>query len=325
MGENAILNATGTGNIIWQDENGDFLGEGNEFVSEPLYENTTFYVLNENVLIQASETLSTGALEHEGSSDYSGTIYNGGLLFDCFETFTLNSVKVYTDEEGERTIELHNADGDIVNSLLVNIPATDDNGYVIELDWEIPVGSNYILTTNFQMNNDNFGNNNPMLKRTTDDLPNFPYTIDGILEISEGMYDDGDGPGFSTSYYYYFYDWQINNDWGIGGSTCLSDIISVDVFINNNNTVIDENNNSSLDMYPNPAHDQLNIVFNNAVTDNTIILLDHLGKVCDNIKSQNIEAGGKITIDVSNLSSGLYFIHLINDNTSLKESFTVSK
>ena len=68
-----------------------------------------------------------------------------------------------------------------------------------------------------------------------------------------------------------------------------------------------------------------NIIFNNAINDNTIILFDHLGKVCDNIQSQNIEAGGKITVDVSNLSSGLYFIHLINDNTSLKQCFTVNK
>ena len=180
----------------------------------------------------APEILSTGAPEHEGSSDYSGGIYNGGLVFDCFEVFTLNSVKVYTDEEGERTIELHDDTGELINSLLINIPATDDDGYVIDLNWEIPVGNNYVLTTNAEMNNENFDNNNPMLKRTSDDLPNFPYILDNILEISEGMYDDGDGPGYSTSYYYYFYDWKINNDWGIGGNSCFSDVVEVNVFVN---------------------------------------------------------------------------------------------
>ena len=327
MGENATLNASGTGNIIWQNENGDFLGEGNEFISEPLYENTTFYVVNEDVLVQAPATLSTGAPEHEGSSDYSGSVYNGGLLFDCIQTFTLNSVKVYADEEGERTIELHNADGDIINDLLVNIPATNNDGYIIDLNWEISPGNQYLLTTNTQMNNDNFGDNNPMLKRTTDGLPEFPYSINNILTITEGYYDGGAqaSTGSSEDYYYYFYDWKINNDWGIGGSSCLSDVVSVNVFVNNNNTVIDENNNTWLNIYPNPANNQLNIIFNNAINNNTIVLFDHLGKVCNNIQVQNIEAGGKITIDVSNLSSGLYFIHLINDNISLKQSFTVNK
>ena len=48
------------------------------------------------------------------------------------------------------------------------------NGDIVILNWDIPAGNNYILTTNMQMNNDNFGDNNPMFKRTTDDLPNFP-------------------------------------------------------------------------------------------------------------------------------------------------------
>ena len=60
----------------------------------------------------------------------------------------MNSVKVYTDEAGERTIELENGNGDVINDLLVNIPETGDDGYIIELNWDIPTGNNYILTTN---------------------------------------------------------------------------------------------------------------------------------------------------------------------------------
>jgi len=230
-GENAILNATGTGNIIWQNANGEVLGEGNDFISDPLYENTTFYVVNEDILIAAPEILSAGALEHEGSSDYSGSVYNGGLLFNCLETFTLNSVTVYTDTEGERIIELVNGAGEVVNNLLINIPETGDDGYTITLNWEITEGNDYILTTNTDLNNNNFGDNNPMLKRTTDGLPNFPYIIDSVLEITEGYYDSGANPGFSEDYYYYFYNWEINNDWNIGGSSCFSDAIEVNVVV----------------------------------------------------------------------------------------------
>ena len=327
MGESAILNATGDGNIIWQNENGEFLDEGNEFISEPLYENTTFYVVNENILVEAAETLSTGALEHEGSSDYSGTVYNGGLLFDCFETFTLNSVKVYTDEEGERTIELHDENGVVLNDLLINIPVSSNDGYIIDLNWEITPGNQYLITTNTDMNNNNFGDNNPMLKRTTDGIAEFPYTIDDVLSVTEGYYDSAGqaSTGSSEDYYYYFYDWQITNDWDIGGSSCFSDIIEVNVFINEDNTMIEENEEELISIYPNPTEDKLNIIFNDNIENTKIILFDHLGKVVETVKVNNMCSGEKLTFDVSSLCNGLYFVHCINNNNSLKESFTVTK
>jgi len=69
------------------------------------------------------------------------------------------------------------------------------------------------LTTNSTVNNANFGDNNPMLKRTTGGLPNFPFLINNILEITEGYYTQGGGnDGSSQDYYYYFYDWNVTYD-----------------------------------------------------------------------------------------------------------------
>ena len=327
MGESAILNASGNDNIIWQNENGEILGEGNEFISDPLYENTIFYVLNENILVEAAEVLSTGALEHEGSSDYSGTVYNGGLLFDCFETFTLNSIKVYTDEAGERTIELHDTNGEVLNNLVINIPESSNDGYVVNLNWEINPGNQYLITTNIGMNNDNFGDNNPMLKRTTDGIAQFPFTINNILSITAGYYDGGEdaNSGSSEDYYYYFYDWKINNEWGIGGSSCFSEIVEVEVMINEDNTTIAEQDIDLISIYPNPTKDKLNIVFKNSIENTEIVLFDHLGKFLQKMSINSIQSGGNLTFDVNNLSNGLYFIQVINNKTSLKESFTVTK
>ena len=53
------------------------------------------------------------------------------------QTFTLNSVKVYTDYPGERTLELRDNNGSLVFDLVVDIPTTNDNGYVVDLDWVI--------------------------------------------------------------------------------------------------------------------------------------------------------------------------------------------
>ena len=326
-GESALLNATGSGNIIWQNMNGDIVGEGNEFLSEPLYENTTFYAVNEEVIVPAPEFLSSGAPTHEGDSDYSGGVYNGGLRFDALSSFTLNSVLVYTDYAGERTIELQNSSGAVINSLVVDIPA-GNNGYTVVLNWEIPQANNLILTTNFDMNNDNFGDNNPMLKRTTDDLPDFPYIIENVVEISEGMYDDGDGPGFSTSYYYYFYDWKINNDWNIGGFSCLSQPEEVNVCVNGGtelceNTSISENKHNLFTLYPNPTKNQLNILYNGSIMNTNLQIFNNVGKFVSEVYVGDVIENQKITIDVSSFESGIYYINCLTSTANFKKAFNI--
>ena len=229
-GETALLNCEGSSLMFFDADNNILSIGSNTYTTDPLYEDTSFLVSTEEVV--ETSTINTGAFEHEGqgqNGDYSGTIYNGGLLFDCFQTFNLNSLKVYTDYPGERTIELRSYNGSLIEELLVNIPQTDNNGYVIDLDWEVVPGNQYLITTNTQMNNDNFGDNNPMLKRTTGGLPDFPYTVNNVLEITEGYYSQGNGDnGSSPDYYYYFYDWEVSYD-----RTCISDTQLINVTIPN--------------------------------------------------------------------------------------------
>ena len=233
-GESAVLNATGTGNIMWENENGDILSQGEEFVSEPLFDDISYYVVNEEVLIESPENIYTGAIQHEGGS-YSGSVYNGGLLFDCFEPFTLNSVDVYTDYAGERIIELLNSDLEVINSILIDVPETGNETYTINLNWYIEPGNQYLLTTNTEQNILLYGYNNPYFRRTGDNLPEFPYGIEDVLEITQGAYHEGDleDMGQSTGYYYYFYNWEINNDWAIGGQSCYSNPVEVNVSVIN--------------------------------------------------------------------------------------------
>lgn len=222
-GESAILNCENQ-QLTFSDSNGSFLYEGISFETEPLLNNSTFFVSSSQVV----ETInsSTGEENHQGNgqnADYSGSIYNGGLIFDCYSDFVLNSVKVYTDYEGIRTIELRNQNNELLYDLLISIPESSTDGFVIDLGWLITPGTEYLLTTNTELNVDVFGDNNPLLKRTTGGLPNFPYVLSGVLEIKEGFYtDNDDNIGSSTDYYYYFYDWEVTNE-----VICESDPVEV--------------------------------------------------------------------------------------------------
>ena len=89
------------------------------------------------------------------------------ITFEALNEFTLNSIKVYAGLEGTRTFELRNTDlNQILESTTMDIPVSEENGFVVNLNWTIPAGE-YIITTDSDLNNANFGDNNPMLKRTT--------------------------------------------------------------------------------------------------------------------------------------------------------------
>lgn len=79
---------------------------------------------------------------------------------------------------------------------------------------------------------------------------------------------------------------------------------------------------SIVNIYPNPAKEKLNIVFENNIQDKNIKILNSLGEVIDVI---NIKAGmNKYTLNTKNYNSGLYFIQLIeSDQMQLTKRFII--
>ncbi len=177
----AMLSATGTGNLNWYDTLGNFLFTGNNFTTPTLTATTTFFVENEDV----------GTTQNVGPTDNSigGGGYHGAsaqyLLFSTAKEIVLKSVWVDADGGGNRTIELLDDNGALVNSLTVNIP--DGQGRVA-INWTIPAGD-------FQL-----GGNNMNLFRNNAGV-NFPYSLNNVIDITASTA----GPGF----YYYFYDWEV--------------------------------------------------------------------------------------------------------------------
>ena len=109
---------------------------------------------------------------------YSGNTTNASLIFDAFEDFTLKTVKVYTDTAGDRLIVLTDANNNVLQSLMVNIPLDSS---IITLNFAIPAGTGYRLGTDVAQNNILWGNNSPRLRRSQGAAVSYPYLINNLL------------------------------------------------------------------------------------------------------------------------------------------------
>jgi len=198
--------------VTWYDENMNQVGNGNTFTTPILTQDVTYYVSNNYIDNQL------GPEQHDGSSEYSGGNNSIGFLsFDAISNFTLESVKVYTNEPGERKFILMNSNGGVIAEHTEDVGFCADEPQTIVLNFDVPQGNDYLLGTDAAVNVSNIGGENPKLKRTgTDGNLTYPYVLGGVASINKSVYYgqgmDGSGGDEYTSYYYYLYDWVVVAD-----------------------------------------------------------------------------------------------------------------
>lgn len=178
-----------------------------------------------------------------------------------------------------------------------------------------------------------------------DENSNFLYSLEKWWNpntnewVNHEMYNsvyDTNGNEIQSGYYY-GWDEQIN-DWEtqlITYYTIGTDGVKADAtdkywsyqtnsFVNYHKTIyntdglcnplsVEQNiEETSMSLYPNPASSQVNIV-----GASEYVLYDFLAK--------NILSGSSTTIDVSNLSNGIYFVQLTNENASKTEKLLIQR
>lgn len=190
------LSASGSGTLNWYDQasGGTPVGSGTTFNTPSLSTTTTYYVENE----VASATYNIGPADNTfgNGGNFDGTQH---LLFDAYEAFTLKTVKVYAQGGGNRTIELRNSNGTVLQTATVNIA----NGtQTVTLNFNVQPGTNYQLGA---LANASLYRNNAN--------PSYPYDVSGIASITNSS--------AGTDYYYSFYDWEIETE------GCISDRTAV--------------------------------------------------------------------------------------------------
>lgn len=293
----ANLTATGVGSDFnWYDAatGGNLLGSGANYTTPVVTTTTSFWVEEVHTYgggvsygAKTDRTI-TGGDWHNSTGFY--------LFFDVLENMTLKSVKVYADGAADRTIYIEDSNGNQVHSQSFTIP---DGESRVNLNWALTPGTDYrfrVLEANHGLWRDN-----------SSAQVNFPYNVGGLASVT----------GANTSsqqYYYYYYDWEVEAE----AIQCISDREEVVVTIG---TVgVEEGELADVSVYPNPASDVLFVNIPNSIEGTiSIDLIDVAGNL---IEASTMTAGNQ-TIDVSQLSKGVYVLQLTTETSRLTKQIVV--
>ena len=112
---------------------------------------------------------------------------------------------------------------------------------------------------------------------------------------------------------------QFVNVNGYGNSTYV-DNINVTGVLGVEENILSE----AISLYPNPATNQVTVATNNLVFDTLeVTLVNSLGQRIQSLDGSNAQTENTISFDVSNLASGLYFVTIKADDTSVTKKLLV--
>lgn len=197
------LQATGNANINWYDQptGGTPIATGPVFVTPALNQSTTYYVQSE----LPAPLKYAGKPDNNGDGDF--LAYEHYLVFNAMATFRINSVKVFAQSGGNRTIQLRNSSGTTLKTVTLFVPAGESR---VTINFDVPVANNLRLVCA----------GTPNLYRNNSGL-SYPYDIPGLLSIHSTSATSN-----PTGYYYYFYDWEVAEEPCTSSRTQVNAIIS---------------------------------------------------------------------------------------------------
>lgn len=305
---------TATGDILeWYDAEvgGTLLGEGLTLEMNAVATTTSVWVQNQQEF--PADEFYVGPAQHQGNQ-YSGSQWNSGVFFDAFKAFTLKSVLVYTDTEGERIIELKDANEDVIQSIMLNIPATGDNGFRINLNFEVPVGTGFFLTTNADQNHILFND-------TEHDSPRLRRSSAGVnyndSNFSNADYVDITGSSLGSNRFYYFYDWEVQPE----GTFCYSDRVEAQILVVSTNNIADT---PELELFPNPSQGQVNLVMDFDGTQKVDLqVTDLAGRMLYQENLGTINSKTTHSLNLEDLAKGVYILRLSANGQTYHGKFVI--
>lgn len=307
VGESTTLVATGD-KITWYDSPTAQINlTVNDSLETPvLTTNTTYWVTNTSVYDTPNEFV--GMVDHQGSTS-SDNNYNGGLILDCFEPFILAKTKVITTVAGDRKIDLKAANGDVLQTKIVNIPSGTT---IIDLNFDVPVGTNMLLTTDATVNEASIGSSGPQLRRSNQGI-DFPYELPGVVSIKNST--------FNLERYYYFYDWEID----YYGFECISDRVPVTVVVEEETSTTNLPTwAAGLRIFPNPTTGVVNLDIQGFVGGEISTTLKNAqGQTLQSRMFSASAGNATFSTDLSNFPAGIYWLELASEGGTMQRKVMI--
>ena len=292
-GDTISLKTNNYNNLNWYINENDFdeISSGIELITEPIYNDTSFFVSE----LSDTSCYSTG-LNYFPNNGSTSSNYSY-LLFDVFRKMTLKSVDVKSTGNQDRTIIILDSSNQIIFEKTFNNFNTGI--HTLNLNATLFQGNNYKigLSTTSSVN----------LYRANSGA-NFPYEIPGLISITKSVINP---INTSTQQYYYFFNWKVCDP------VCESKRSEVKIFTDDCENIQDL---QDIVVFPNPNSG----IFTVRVPKNQygrLMVVNMLGQIVyENSFSALVE---KVFVNIPNLSKGIYNLSVIINNKTIIKKFTI--
>jgi hypothetical protein len=212
----------------------------------------------------------------------------------------LNSVDVYANTAGFRTIEILDAQGNTYADTTINIPASGANTTTVNVNFKLYPGTNYFIKCRGLV--DLYRNSAGAV---------YPYN-------SASINITGSNAG-SPGYYYFFYNWTYTDIYCNTGRTACVALDSCGA-VGLSDVTIDQ----SMQVYPNPTNGLFELSFNASTAQNyKVTVLNTLGEIVYEYQLNDFAGEHQRMIDLSTLSKGVYVINVSSPTKNVMRKITV--
>jgi len=289
----ANLSAIGSGVLRWyaNPTGGGVINTGTNYTTPVLTTTTTYYV--EDFIAATLQKL--GKTDNTGGGGYLNNEHY--LVFDAYQPMFIQSIKVYANTSGTRTIQLQNSLGTVLATRTTSITA---GTRTVSLFFNVPAGSDYRLVLADASSVKDLYRNNAGVS--------YPYTLNGIGSIKNSS--------AGTAFYYYFYDWDVK---GVDCKSVREPIVAIVDMCTGVEDMLSQNN---VVTFFNTSNNNLELSLNRVEKGNySITVFNAVGQLVFDEKTQITSDQYKKTIDLSNTSNGVYLIRITNNKTSFTNKF----
>jgi hypothetical protein len=282
----------------------DAPGGGNQVATGSSY---TTNVTGSVISAWVDEEFPNGFVDFTGEATNSigaGSMFTAndirGLYFDVTAPVILNTVDVYSNSAGDRTIEVIDSQGNTVVDKVVSIPASPNVPYTVNLNFTLYPGVDYFIKCRGLVD---------LYRNSTG--ANYPINS-SYVNIT------GSNAG-SPGYYYFFYNWTYTE---ITCNTSRTEVFGTDsCFVG----IADIFGERGFEVYPNPNNGRFEISFTSEQPRDFVIrITNSIGQTVSSTSHNMIAGSFRKDFDLRTLAKGIYQVEVISGDKSSKRKIVIS-